>query len=177
MPLRFVTLENRRKNSPKLFFTGKFAFFFKILCFQQFHRCNRISPLTSKAIVKIDCRYSQIRPSGLSHSRIGEKTVQNFFSLESLPFFQNFVFSTTSYVLQNWPCNFHSNCQNTLWTLINYPLRFVTLENARKNSPKLFFTGKFAFFFKILCFQQLHRCNRINHVTSTVIVKKLCWPE
>ena len=40
-----------------------------------------------------------------------------------------------------------------------------------KQGPNLFFTGKNAFFFKNLCFQQLLRCNRIDPVTSTVIVR------
>ena len=64
-----------------------------------------------------------------------------------------------------------------MWTLINCPLRFVTHEKARKNRPKTLFTWKFAFFFKSFCFQQLLRYYRINPVTSTVIVKKLCWPD
>ena len=85
----------REETGQKLFFTGKFAFFFKNLCFQLL-RYNRIKPLTSKASVKTGSGYSQTRPSGLSHSRIREKTGQKLFSIESLPLFQKVVFSTTS---------------------------------------------------------------------------------
>ena len=117
LSLEVCQTQECEKKQAKFLFTVKFAFFFKSLCFQQLLRCNRINPLTSKASVKIGCGFSRIPPSGLSHSRIGEKT-----------------------------------------------------------GHKLFFTGKFAFFFKNLCFQQLLRCYRIIPVTSTVIIKILCWP-
>ena len=53
-------------------------------------------------------------------------------------YFQRFMFSTTSLVLQKWSYNFHSNCQNTLWTLKNCPVGFLTLDNTRKKRPESF---------------------------------------
>ena len=116
--LRSTTLDESGENITKTFFHWNVCLFFKSLCFQQLLRCNRIIPITSKAIVKIDCGYSQTRPWGLSHSRMREK---------------------------NW--------------------------------TKTFFLWKVCLFFKSLCFQQLHRCYRINPVTSTVIVKTPCGPS
>ena len=78
---------NWEKIQQKLFFNGKFAFFFKNLCFQQLFRCNRINPLTWKVNVKRDCGYSYIRPSDLSHSRIREKTGQKIFFTGKFAFF------------------------------------------------------------------------------------------
>ena len=43
-----------------------------------------------------------------------------------------------------------------------------------KIGQKLFFTGKIAFFFQRLCFQQPFRCYRNDLVTSTLVVKKPC---
>ena len=54
------------------------------------------------------------------------------------------------------------------------PLRFVTLDNGRKTSPNLFFTGSVTFHFKKLCFQQHLRCYRNVLATSTVTVKMPC---
>ena len=47
-------------------------------------------------------------------------------------FSQKFVFSTTSKFLKKWSYNFHSKCQNTVWTLTNCSLRFLRFDNTRK---------------------------------------------
>ena len=44
----------------------------------------------------------------------------------------------------------HKNRQDTLWNLIKCSVRFVTLDNVRKNEPKSFVKGKMAFFEKSL---------------------------
>ena len=41
-------------------------------------------------------------------------------------------------MLQKWSSNYHSKCQDTLWTIINFPSGFVTLDSAGKNEPKSF---------------------------------------
>ena len=56
--------------------------------------------------------------------------------MERLPFFQNIVFSTTSYVLKKCFYNFYSSCQITYWNFTNRPLRLVILDNTRKNGSK-----------------------------------------
>ena len=78
-----------------------------------------------------------------------------FFTGKFAFFFQKFMFSTTSQVLQKWSNNFESKCQDTFWNLINCLLRFVTLENTRKIGHKIFFTGYFAFFLKFCVFNNL----------------------
>ena len=63
---------------------------------------------------------------------------KSFIHWKDCPFFQSILFSTTSQVLDKWSYDFRSLCQNTIWTLINRALRFLTLDNARKNRPKSF---------------------------------------
>ena len=77
-------------------------------------------------------------------------------------------------MLKKWSCNFHSNCQNTLWFLIKCSLRFSTLDNSRKNGPITFLHWEVCLFFN-LCFQQPLRCYRNDLATSTVIVRIPCW--
>ena len=85
--LRSTTLDESGENTTNTFFHWNVCLFFKNLCFQQLLRCNRIIPITSKAIVKIGCGYSQIRPWGLSHSRMREKTGQKLFFTGKFAFF------------------------------------------------------------------------------------------
>ena len=101
---------------------------------------------------------------------------QNLFSTGKFAFFSKTCVYNNLLVLQKWSCIFHTKCQNTLWTLVNCPLRFATLDNARKKTPKSFIYWKFCVFFKIFCFQQPLRCYRNGLVTSTVFVKKIRRP-
>ena len=55
-------------------------------------------------------------------------------------------------MLQKWSCNFHSNCQKTLWTPIDYPLMFLKLDTAKTIGQNFFFTRKIAFFFQNFVF-------------------------
>ena len=92
-----------------------------------------------------------------------------------LPYFQKLVFSTTSWVLQKWSHNFHSNCQITFWTLTNGPTRFVKFDNRKKNRPNLFLQWNLCLFLlKSFCFQQT-ACSvlldRNARISSTVFVK------
>ena len=154
-PWRFVTLDYTTKRA-KIFFSLESLPFFSKTCFQQPLRFFKIwsfyfhseTQIFSWTLTKCFLRFVI-----LENSIMGEKKGQNlFFSLERLPFLKNLCFQKTSWVLQKWSFDFHSVCQNTLWTLIKCSLRFVILDNTRKR-PKLFFTGKIAFFSKI-CFQQ-----------------------
>ena len=77
-------------------------------------------------------------------------------------------------MLQKWSSNFHSSRQNTLLSLINNLLRFVTTDNGRKNRPKIFLYWKVCLFFN-LCFQQPLRCYRNDLVSSIVFVRTPCW--
>ena len=83
-------------------------------------------------------------------------------------------------MLQNYQCNFHSKCQNTLWTLIYCPPRFVTLENAPKNWPKSFLHWQVClFFFSKISFwpQQPLRCCRNDPKSSAAhsICQNTLW--
>ena len=79
-------------------------------------------------------------------------------------------------MLQKWSSNFHSNCQNTLWTLINCSVGFGTLDNARKHRSNFFLHWKVCLFFKKLCLQQPLSCYRNDLLTSTVIARIPCGP-
>ena len=73
-------------------------------------------------------------------------------------------------MLQKRSFDFHSNCQNTLWTFIKCSLRFVILDNTRKR-PKSFLHRKDCLFLSKVCvFQQPLRCYRSDLITSTVNV-------
>ena len=137
--LRLLIVDNMRKSLQIILFTEKIAFFFfKNMCFQQFLRCCRNGFITSTVIVKIPFWRLQIILWGLSHSIWREQIGQKNFSLEILLSFQNFVLSTTFQVLKKGPYNFNSKCDKSLWTQINCFLRFMTLDETRKNGPKAF---------------------------------------
>ena len=152
-PVRSITLDNARKRRPKSFLHWKVCFFFQKFVFQQPLRCYRNDLVTCTVFGRIPCRPLQIVPWDFSQSILWKKEAKVFYLLEVLPFFQNFVSSTTSWVLHKWSCNFR-NCQNILWTVINCPLRFVTLDNARKNRSKSFLRSENALFFRNFCLQQ-----------------------
>ena len=78
----------------KIFFSlERLPFFSKIYVFKKPFRCYRNVILTSTVIVRIPSVPLQTVPWGLSHSIIRENKAKSFFSLESLPFFQKFVFN------------------------------------------------------------------------------------
>ena len=74
----------------------------------------------------------------------------HFIYLDTSLFYQKFVFSTMSVVSQKWSHNFHGVSQNTIWTLTNHSLRFVTLDNRREKGPKTFVTLEDKLFWKCL---------------------------
>ena len=82
---------------------------------------------------------------------ITRRKSQNFYSLETLLFFRKFVFSTTSYVLRKWSYKFHSSCQKSWWTVTNWSLKFLTLDNTGNDWPKSLSLWKHLFF-EIVCF-------------------------
>ena len=139
-----------------LFFTGKVAFLFKNFLFsttsyvlQKWSR-NFHSFCQNALLILI------IRPMGLvTLDKLRKNMLEASLHWKGfLFFFQEFAFSTTFYVLQKWFCNFHSNCQKTLLTVIIHPLGFATLDNSRKNRLESILHWKVAFFFKKSCFQQ-----------------------
>ena len=88
-------------------------------------------------------------------------------------FFQKFVFSTTTKVLNNWCFNFHSKCQKTLWTLMKLYFRCITLDNTRKIGPKSFVPVKAALFWNV-CFYRPLRSYRNKLITCKITVKRPC---
>ena len=155
------------KRVQKLFFTGKFAFFQKFV-FQQPLRCYRNDLVTCTVFGRTPCRPLQIVPWGFLQSILWKKGPKVFYLLENLPFFQKFVSSTTSWVLQKWSCNSLSNCEYTSCTLIKCPRRFVTFDSTRKKGPNFFFSGKIVFLFKKLCLQQPRRSWGNDLITCTI---------
>ena len=165
----------REKTGQKLFFTGKFAFFFQSLCFQQPLRFYSNDLVTSTVNVRSPSGPLWIIPWGRSHSIMPEKIGQNlFFTGKIAFFFQSLCFQhpfrfyrndlVTSTVIVKSPCG-------PLWII---PWGVSHSIIGEQLGHKLFFTGKFAFFFKKLCFQQLLQCSRNDLATSTVVVKKPC---
>ena len=142
-PLKFVTFDYTRKKGQNFFFTGKIAFFFSKLCvFQQLLRCYRSDVITSTVIVGTRFEPLQNVPWGLSHSIIREKRPKSFFSLESLPFFSKICFQEPLWFFKIWSYYFHSETQNTSWTLTKCSLGFVILDNSiiGEKKAKIFFS-------------------------------------
>ena len=106
---------------------------------------------------------------------IGRKRGQKILLLERLPFFQKLVFSTTSYVPETCSYKFHSNCQNSLWTLMIYSLRFITLDHTRKIGPKTSVIVKTAFFWNV-CFYRPLRSYGIDLITPKLNARNSCGP-
>ena len=163
------------KIGQNLFFTGKIAFFFQRLCFQQPLRFYSNDLVTSTVNVRSPSGPLWIIPWGRSHSIMPEKIGQNlFFTGKIAFFFQSLCFQqpfrcyrndlVTSTVIVRSSCGL-------LW-IIPWGLSHSIMQE--KIGQKLFFTGKIAFFFQRLCFQQPFRCYRKYLVTSTVVVKKPC---
>ena len=165
-----------KTNMPESFLHWKDRLFLKNLWLQRPFRSYRIDLVTSRVIVRIRCGPLSIVPWSLSHAISEKPGSKSSLRWKDCLFFQKFVFTTTCWVLKKWSCNFHRNCQKTLWTLINCPLRLATLDNARKNTPKCFIYWKCCVFFKIFCFQQPLRCYRNDLVTSAANVIKPCGP-
>ena len=78
------------------------------------------------------------------------KTGQNNFLLERLPCLKKVRVSNNLLVVTEMNKHVHKNQQDTLWNPIKRSVRFVTLDNVRKNEPKSFVKGKMAFFSKSL---------------------------
>ena len=84
-----------------------------------------------------------------------EKIGEVFSFLGKSVFFSKIVFSTTSYVLKKRSYYYQRNCQNIFLALINRFLRFVALDNLRKNGANTFVHWKSAFFSKFCVFSNL----------------------
>ena len=106
----------------------------------------------------------------------GKQLGQNLFFTEKVAFFFKTLCFQQILVLKKWKYYFNSNCQKTVWTLINFPSRFVALDKVRKGRPKFFLYWKGCLFLKKLCFQQTIKCYRNDFINSTVIVKLPCGP-
>ena len=85
------------------------------------------------------------------------------------------MFSTTSQDLKKSSCKFRSNCQISLWTLINCFFKFVTLDDKGKNGPKFFVTLKKDFSWNIVFYRPL-RSRGSDFIICTNLVKILCVP-
>ena len=138
----------RRKLRHNVFWL-KILLFFKNLCFQQPLGSEKKSPISSTVTVKITFEPIQIVPWGLSHSKLREKISQNLFCTGEIASFPKIcVFKQPLRCYENAFYNFHSNCQISCLTLTKCFLRFVALDNTRKNMSNSFVPGKRAFFWK-----------------------------
>ena len=82
-----------------------------------------------------------------SHVRYYEKKwAEIFFSLKSLHFFSKIGDFNNLLGPKKCSNKFQGNCRISLWTLINCSLRFVTLDNSKKDGPKASFIVETAVF-------------------------------
>ena len=118
----------------------------------------------------------QIVPWGLSNSKKRKELVAIFFSWESLPFFQKFVFSATYLVLPKRSYNLHKDCQSAFLIPIENFVRLLTFDKTRKIGYLLFLLERLPFF-ENFSFQQPLRCYGNELVTSQKKTKHLMKPN
>ena len=122
----------REKVGQIFFFTGKFAFFSKKVCFQQPFRSYRNKLITCVKFVNILDLYKVF--VDIFRVWCHEKNGPQYFFYWKVCFFSRFfVFNNLLGVARKkWSYNFHSFCQITFCTLTNRPLRFLKLDNRKK---------------------------------------------
>ena len=165
--LRFIILDNTGKNGPNIL-SPENSYFLKSL----FLSTSDV-PKKWRYLLHNNCQNTlgllECCSPTFSCSIIGENMGHKIFFIGKWPFFTKVcVFINLLGHKKNWPYYFHSNCQNTLWTLINCSLSVLILNKTRKNEQLVFFSGKVALFFKNLCFQQPLRCLENAPMSSTV---------
>ena len=142
----------REKIGHKIFFTGKVAFLFKNLCFQQPLMCYRNDLISSTVIARIPVEPLQIVLLTLLHSIIRENVGHNVFFIGNIAFFSELCVFNNLLGPKKCSYRFRSNCQNTFWTLTNCPLGFATLDNTKTNRPLYFFHWACCLFFQKFVF-------------------------
>ena len=151
-PLRIIRIDNARKNRLKSFLHQKVCLFFsKNLCFQQPLGSWRRDLLTSTLNVRLPCGPLSVVFWRLFCSIILEEIGHKLFFTGEIAFFSK-IFVLNILGPKKWSYSFNSNCRNPFWTLLNCPLRIITLDIARQNRLKFFFTGIVAFFFQKFMF-------------------------
>ena len=117
--LRFVTLHNTRKIWPKSFLHWKVWRLLQKIAF---------CPIILWTLIIYFLRLVKYDITGKGWSK-------SFFQWNNSLFWK-FAFSAPYRVLIKWSFNFHSEYWNTLWTLINCFLRFLTFDT-RKYEKKI----------------------------------------
>ena len=175
--LTFVMFYNTRRNRRKSFLHWKDCLFFQKFMF------SAISWVLKKWSYNfnINCQvtlWTPIRssPTFVMFCNTRRNRRKSILHWKGCLFLQKFMYSATSWVLKKWSFNFNINCQVTLRTLISCFRTFFMFYYTRRNRRNLFFTGKVAFFFKSLCFQQPIGSWRNDLLTSTLIVRLPCRP-
>ena len=166
----FVMFDNMQKDRPQIFFTRKIAFCFSKNCVFNNLLCVTEMILKLPQYLSGYLLDSYIPFHEVCHTRYNEKKRQSLFFAGKVDFFfQMFVFSTTSKVLQK---NSRITQEVSKDLLDSYKVFHDNchLGYYAKIRPQLFFTGKIAFF-SYLCFQKPLRCCRNVLITSTVSVK------
>ena len=88
-------------------------------------------------------------------------------------FLQKLLLSTPFRVLKKWSQYFYSNCQRTLWNLINCSPRFVILDKTRKN---LFFVRGKQFFLNSFFYRPLRILRIFSYSLHNTYQNLFCAP-
>ena len=168
--LTFVKFDITRKKN----FTGEIAFFFKNLCFQHPFRCYSNDLITSIIFVRVPVGPLQIVPGYLSHSITWEKKAKFFCQREEKFFWK--VWFSTSQVEKTDHIARKLLVKVPLGPLLIDPWHLSCSILREKVDQNLLFTGKIAFFFKNLCFQQPLRSWKHALICSTKNIRRACWP-
>ena len=146
-PLRFLKLDNTRKNDSKLFFSLEILPFVSKIC----NFDNLLGPekcsykMYSNGIRKLLDPY--YKSPEVCHTRYHEKKrLQTIFLTGKVAFFSKACVFNNLWGPDERILYFHSNCHNTLWTFIDCSLSFIMLDNTGKFGQIFCFTRSFAFF-------------------------------
>ena len=114
--------------------------------------------------VKTPSRPFQIFPWYSSCSILRDKNGHKHFFTRRIAFFSKICVFNNHLGIKKCSYKCHSNCYNRGWTLINFSLRFVTIDITRKNRPKSFLHWKDGFFYKNCVFNNLVDPTEKNNV-------------
>ena len=97
-----------------------------------------------------------------------QKRSTSFFPMEKAFFRTKFV--STSWVLKKKTYSLNNICHKTLWTVISCSLRFFTLDNTKKNGPKILSPRKQII---IEMFVSIDLSGPIKHLINCLIIVKI----
>ena len=168
--LTFVMFEKASENRPKSFHQWKDCLLFKKFCFQQPPRSYKNALISSTVLARKACGSLWIVAAWCSwHWMSRRKMGQNLSSSWKQLFHEMFL-SIDLLGPKEMILSVAQKKQNSLWTLINCSLTFVTFEKAKENGPKFFHHWKDCLFFQKFVFSTNSQIQKNAFISSAITV-------